>query len=90
MSMVLLLVIEKTDATGAPTDHCLIAVDTVAAGAGERVLVLDEGNGARQVLASSDAPVRSVSVGVIDHVEAGMQRLRAAVVETLHGRHPPT
>ena len=64
-----LLVVEKTDPDGRPTGDYLIAVDAVGAGAGERVLVLDEGNGARQVLASANAPVRSVVVGIIDHVE---------------------
>ena len=64
-----LMVVEKTDAAGAPLADYLIAVDTVGAGPGERVLVLDEGNGARQVLASSDAPVRSVIVGIIDLVD---------------------
>ncbi len=64
-----LLVVEKTDGEGRPTGDYLIAVDAVDAGVGERVLVLDEGNGARQVFASADAPVRSVVVGIIDHVE---------------------
>ena len=64
-----LLVVEKTDPGGRPIGDYLIAVDTVDAGVGERVLVLDEGNGARQVFGSSDAPVRSVVVGIIDHVE---------------------
>jgi microcompartment protein CcmK/EutM len=66
-----LLVVEKTDAAGSALADYLIAVDTVGSGVGERVLVLDEGNGARQVVGSSDAPVRSVIVGIIDHVEAG-------------------
>jgi ethanolamine utilization protein EutN len=63
-----LLVVEKTDPTGQPTDDYVIAVDVVDAGVGEQVLVLDEGNGARQVLASSDAPVRSVVIGIIDEI----------------------
>jgi len=63
-----LLVVERIDATGAPLADYLIAIDTVGAGAGERVLVLDEGNGARQVFASKDAPVRSVIVGIVDEV----------------------
>ncbi|HEV2720400.1 MAG TPA: EutN/CcmL family microcompartment protein [Thermoanaerobaculia bacterium] len=49
----------------------LIAVDAVGAGADERVLVLDEGNGARQVLDSKDGPVRSVVVGIVDDVYSG-------------------
>jgi ethanolamine utilization protein EutN len=40
----------------------------VDAGTGDPVLVLDEGNGARQIVASTDAPVRSVIVGIVDAV----------------------
>jgi microcompartment protein CcmK/EutM len=64
-----LLVIDRVDAGGEPTGGYLIAVDVVDAGVGETVLVLDEGNGARQVFASADAPVRSVVVGIIDQIE---------------------
>jgi len=63
-----LLVVERIDAAGAPLADYVIAIDTVGAGAGERVLVLDEGNGARQVVGSTDAPVRSVIVGIVDDV----------------------
>ena len=63
-----LLVVERTDAAGAPLADYLVAIDTVGAGAGERVLVLDEGTGARQIVGSKDAPVRSVIVGIVDEV----------------------
>jgi ethanolamine utilization protein EutN len=63
-----LLVVEKTDPSGKPTGEYVIAVDVVDAGFGEQVLVLDEGNGARQVFDSADAPVRSVVVGIIDEI----------------------
>ncbi len=66
-----LLVVERTDAAGKPAGGYVIAVDVVGAGVGERVLVLDEGNGARQVFGSADAPVRSVVVGIVDHVPLG-------------------
>jgi ethanolamine utilization protein EutN len=70
-----MLVVEKTTPAGAASGDYLIAVDTVDAGVGEPVLVLDEGNGARQVFGSKDAPVRSVVVGIIDEVsEEGMER----------------
>lgn len=61
-----LLIVEKISHTGTPTGDYLIAADSVGTGAGERVLVLDEGNGARQIFQSADGPVRSVIVGVID------------------------
>ena len=47
--------------------HTLEVAD-VDAGAGETVLVLDEGNSARQILGETDAPVRSVIVGIIDEI----------------------
>lgn len=52
------------DATG---DY-VIAVDAVGAGAGETVLILDEGNSARQVVDIEDAPIRAVVVGIVDAV----------------------
>jgi ethanolamine utilization protein EutN len=60
-----MLVIEKQNG------EYLIALDAVDAGAGETVIVLDEGNGARQVFDSADAPVRSVVVGIVDDVVEG-------------------
>ena len=63
-----LLVLDKLGPEGKPTGAYLIAVDSVGAGAGETVLVLDEGNGARQILGESDLPVRSLVVGIVDHL----------------------
>ena len=51
-----------------PYGDYLIAVDAVGAGAGETVLILDEGNSARQVVDMEDAPIRAVIVGIIDAV----------------------
>jgi microcompartment protein CcmK/EutM len=61
-----LLVVDRLGGDGEPSGGYLIAVDAVGAGAGETVIVLDEGNGARQVLADAAAPVRSVVVGIVD------------------------
>ncbi len=61
-----LLVLDKLDARGEPTGGYVIAIDTVGAGHGEMVIMLDEGNGARQILGVPEMPVRSVVVGVVD------------------------
>lgn len=61
-----LLVCARLGAGGAPAKGYVIAVDSVGAGAGETVIILDEGNGARQILGGKDLPVRSVVVGVVD------------------------
>jgi microcompartment protein CcmK/EutM len=64
-----LLLCDLLDPAGAPAGGYLIAVDTVGAGAGETVLLLDEGNSARQILAAPEAPIRTLVVGIVDHVE---------------------
>lgn len=63
-----LLLCDLLDPDGTPSGGYQIAVDTVGAGAGERVLLLDEGNSARQVLAAPGAPIRTVIVGIVDEV----------------------
>ena len=45
-----LLVVDKLDVAGQPTTQYDIAVDMVQAGVGDLVLVLDEGNSARQIV----------------------------------------
>jgi len=64
-----LLLVEREDAFGARTGAYVIAVDTVDAGVGDRVLINEEGGGAREVVRSADAPVRSLIVGIVDAVE---------------------
>jgi microcompartment protein CcmK/EutM len=64
-----LLLCDLLDPSGAPAGGYLIAVDTVGAGDGETVLLIDEGNGARQILGAPEAPVRTLVVGIVDHVE---------------------
>lgn len=61
-----LLLVDRLDADGVESGGYVIAFDAVGAGHGETVLVLDEGNGARQILEDSDAPVRAIVVGIVD------------------------
>lgn len=65
-----LLLVERLDLAGRATSKYDIAVDAAQAGVGDRVLVLDEGNGARQVLGVEPwGPVRAVVVGIVDAVD---------------------
>ncbi len=63
-----LLLCDLLDPNGRASGGYLIAVDAVGAGAGETVLILDEGNSARQVLGAPGAPIRTVVVGIVDAV----------------------
>ncbi len=63
-----ILIVDRLDAAGQPTGRYIIALDAIGAGAGETVLVLDEGNGSRQIMDDPLAPVRSMVVGIIDEI----------------------
>lgn len=63
-----ILVVDKLDLEGKPTGEYIIAVDQVDAGAGETVLVIDEGNSARCIVKDDMAPLRSIIVGIVDQV----------------------
>lgn len=68
-----LLVCQPLDEHGADLGDTFLAIDHAQAGIGDRVLVNQEGNGARQVLRASDVrlPIRSVIVGIVDAVSLG-------------------
>lgn len=63
-----LLICTLLEADGSETSGYTIAVDTVGAGAGETVLILDEGSSARQVFGLATGPIRAIIVGIVDEV----------------------
>jgi ethanolamine utilization protein EutN len=64
-----LFVVQPLDETGKDTGSSFVAVDHVQAGVGDKVLVLTEGNGVRQILQMGDVvPIRSLIVGIVDEV----------------------
>ena len=65
-----LLLCEILDDRGEPTGYT-IAVDRVDAGVGDPVLILDEGNSARQFFGLDTGPVRAVVAGIVDEVDFG-------------------
>lgn len=63
-----LLLCDLLGLNGQASGGYTIAVDAIDAGAGEVVLIIDEGNGARQIVQQDPAPIRAVVVGVIDEM----------------------
>ena len=63
----LLLVTPETP-EGEKAGAALLAVDTVQAGPGDRVLIIDEGGSANLALESSGLPIRTIIAGIIDEV----------------------
>jgi ethanolamine utilization protein EutN len=65
-----LFVVQPLDEAGADTGTSFVAIDHVQAGVGDKVIVLTEGNGVRQILKQGEiVPIRSIIVGIVDHVE---------------------
>lgn len=65
-----LFVVQPLDERGGDAGASFVAIDHVQAGVGDRVVVLTEGNGVRQILKAGDiVPIRSIIVGIVDHVE---------------------
>ncbi len=71
-----LLVVRPVQPEGAPVGpKPRIAIDTIGAGVGDRVLVIDEGNAGRQILSAPNAPVKTLIIGFVDEVELGGERV---------------
>ena len=65
-----LLVVQPEDGDGAAQGSTFLAVDRVQAGPGDRVLVMSEGNGVRQIMNMGPTlPIRSLIVGIVDHCD---------------------
>ncbi len=61
-----LLIVQPIDLDGKSIGRDVIAIDQVDAGVGDRVLIIQEGSGAQQMLKRKDVPVHSVVVAVVD------------------------
>ncbi len=83
-----LLLVHRVELEGGPAGradgkaHDRVAVDTIGAGVGDVVLVLEEGNSARQIVDDGKAPVRNVVIGFVDEVE-----LQGKIVLSNDDRH---
>jgi microcompartment protein CcmK/EutM len=66
-----LLVLQPVDPEGKPKGKTMVGLDTVQAGEGDTVLIIDEGNSSRMILGNSMAAVRTVVVGIVDRIESG-------------------
>ena len=63
-----LMVVQPLDEQQRDAGSTFLAVDLVQAGPGDTVLVMQEGNGVRQILKQQKLPIRSIIVGIVDTV----------------------
>lgn len=64
-----LLILRPVAPDGRASGKTRIGIDRAGAGVGDRVLVIDEGNSARQILGDKTLPIKTLVVGVVDYVE---------------------
>lgn len=64
-----LQVVQPLNLPGELPEETFLALDSAHAGVGDTVLVMREGNGARQITQIKDAPIISMIVGILDSVE---------------------
>lgn len=64
-----ILVVDMLTPERRPVGRSTLAVDSVDAGVGDFVLVVDEGSSAALVTGLPNPPIRTVIVGVVDEVD---------------------
>jgi microcompartment protein CcmK/EutM len=64
-----ILIVQPITLDGKALGRDLLALDTVDAGVGDTVLVMQEGQSAAQILKRNDVPVHSMIVAVVDGLE---------------------
>ncbi|MEE9308033.1 MAG: EutN/CcmL family microcompartment protein [Spirochaetia bacterium] len=66
-----ILMVQPVDPEGNDAGTLTLALDSVQAGVGDTVLILDEGNSSRMIVGDSMAPIRTMVVGIVDEVTLG-------------------
>ncbi len=64
-----ILIVQPVNDKEEPQGESVLALDTVQAGVGDTVLVIDEGNSSRLIMNNSTAPVRTMIVGIVDAIK---------------------
>ncbi len=64
-----LMLVQPLDLAGAPRGGTVLAIDSVDAGVGDRVLLVQDGKAAQQALGRGTAAVDAAIVGVVDTVD---------------------
>ena len=64
-----LMLVQPLDLAGSPRGGTVLAIDSVDAGVGDRVLLVQDGKAAQQALGRGTAAVDAAIVGVVDALE---------------------
>ena len=70
-----ILIVQPLDLDSNPFGKEFLAVDSVGAGVGERVLTIREGGSARIVFDDKEIPIQAVIVAIIDGLDISKENL---------------
>jgi len=62
------MIVQPLDEHNEDDGDSFLAVDNAQAGVGDRVLVLSEGGGIRQILGIQQLPIRRLIIGIVDQI----------------------
>ena len=61
-----LLIVQLLGATGQPDGEPVLAIDSLGAGAGTRVILTNDGRGVQEMLGTRATPIRRMPMGLSD------------------------
>ncbi len=64
-----IMIVQPLDLAGKEEGKDYLAIDTVEAGKGDRVLVMKEGGSAQIVLQDKEIPVQALILGIVDDID---------------------
>jgi ethanolamine utilization protein EutN len=64
-----ILIVQPIDPSGQPKGQSFLAIDTVQAGIGDTVLILEEGGSARMILNEPETfTIKAIIAGIVDQI----------------------
>ncbi len=64
-----ILIVQPVDPSGKSKGSSFLAIDTVQAGMGDTVIVLEEGGSARMILNEPETfTIKAIVAGIVDHI----------------------
>lgn len=64
-----ILIVQPIDIYGNAIGKDVLSLDTLDAGFGDTVLIIQEGSGAMQILKRNDVPVHTIIIAVVDGID---------------------
>jgi microcompartment protein CcmK/EutM len=68
-----ILIVQPIDINGNAIGKDVLSLDTLDAGVGDTVLIIQEGSGAQQILKRNDVPVHTITIAIVDGIDISIK-----------------